>query len=109
MNERRVGIIERDQQIAIQRENTVHEAVVAESDVKKTLALADRESLARGQWMSWSIGIGAVAVAIIGLLLGYPATVTALVVPLAQIGGQLVKTVTRDRNGSGTTEPHEDE
>ena len=95
LNERRMGVIERDQEIAAQREATVRTAVDAESDVKRELASADREALARGQWLSWTISVAAMAAAILGVVLGHPQALWAVVVPVAQVAGSLIRTVTQ--------------
>ena len=112
MNERRLSIVEKDQESAATREETIRTAVTAEADVKRELASADTEALKRGQWMSWSISAGSLAIIAFGLAVGQPAALTAVIIPIIQVGAQLVRTVTRDRMEStdrqAVDEPHAD-
>ncbi|MFT4126252.1 MAG: hypothetical protein QM662_08485 [Gordonia sp. (in: high G+C Gram-positive bacteria)] len=112
LNERRMGVIERDQELAFKREQTVGEAVSAEADVKRSLASADAEALRRGQWMALGISLCALLIAGLGLILGYPVALAALLVPVVQIAGQLIRTVTNTHNSSSgmeSTPRHQEE
>ncbi len=98
IEERRMGVVEREVHIAEMREATVRGAIEAESDVKRSLAAADKGALQRGQWQSWSISLVALGAVFLGLVLGYPQALFAIIVPIVQAGASLVRTVTQARN-----------
>lgn len=87
---------QKDQSLAIvaSRTRTVERAVDAEATTQETLAVADMEALRRGQWLSWSISMAAIVASIVGLSLGYPVALAALIVPIVQVSGKLIRTVT---------------
>lgn len=99
-----MGVVEREVQIAETREATVRDAVEAESDVKRSLAAADTGALRRGQWQSWSISLVALSAVILGLCLGYPQALFAIIVPIVQAGASLVRTVTQARSAGDDTD-----
>lgn len=95
LNERRMGVVEREIDIADSREATVRAAVNAEADVKRSLAAADTGALRRGQWLSWSISVASIGAVFFGLHLGHPQALWGLGVPIVQAGVSLVRTVTQ--------------
>lgn len=97
LKERQMGVVEHDMHIEEQRESTVRASVDASSDVKRALASADKDALQRGQWLSWSISVAAMAAVIVGLILGYPQALWAIGVPIVQAGASLVRTVTQGK------------
>lgn len=113
LNERRMAVVEHEVRISEKRQDTVRLAVEAEADVKRALATADTGALQRGQWLSWSISLVALVAVIIGLLLGHPIALWGIVVPIAQTGASLVRTVTQARrdgdDGGQKTAPPSDE
>lgn len=104
LNERRMGVVEREVQIAEKRAETVRIAVDAESDVKRSLAEADTGAIKRGQWQLWSISISSLVAVIIGLALGYPQALFGIIVPIVQAGASLVRTVSQAAHSGGEAE-----
>ncbi|AMS02258.1 hypothetical protein SEA_PHRANN_32 [Mycobacterium phage Phrann] len=98
LKERQMGAVEHELRIDERREETIRSAVDAESDVKRSLATADRDALKRGQYLSWTISLTAMAAVIVGLSLGYPQALWAIGVPIVQAGASLVRTVTQSRS-----------
>ncbi|EIV27920.1 hypothetical protein [Mycobacteroides abscessus] len=103
LKERHMSVIEREVEIAERRADTVHIAVSAESDVRRSLAEADTGAIKRGQWQLWSISAFSLAAVITGLLLGYPQALIGILVPIVQAGTALVTTVTQQHRDNSDT------
>lgn len=99
LKERQMAVAEQEVRLSEMREGTIREAVDAEADVKRELAVADTGALRRGQWLSWSISLVALGAVMLGLTLGYPQALWGIVVPIVQAGASLVRTVTQAQMG----------
>lgn len=101
LDERRIGVVEREVDLAETREQTVRTAVEASSDVRRVLADADTGALRRGQWQSFTLSLASLGAVIFGLSLGYPQALWGLGVPIVQAGAVLVRTVTQAQEHGG--------
>lgn len=90
--DRVLRMAERQLDIREARESTVHMAMQGEVNVQKTLAEGDRDALKRGQYLAAGISALVAALSFAGMFLT-PWAAIGFAVPLAQVAGALVRTI----------------